>query len=113
MTSSMAFCWADEPSAFSVPLKQAASPDGDGAALPPPPDPEPLLSLPQAVSRSAPAASATAVLEKRVSFTVVSSKDVCASAGPADLWSSPVATGCLLVTRRTLGRRGDLMARPG
>ena len=77
MTSSIAFCWADEPSAFSVPLKQLSSAAAALVVLSPSEPVVVLSSLPQAVSRSAPAASATAVREKRLSFTGVSSKDVC------------------------------------
>ncbi len=77
MTSSIAFCWADEPSAFSVPASQLSL---DGAALDPPSAAfalGPLSSLPHAVSSRPPAARTAAVREKRVSFTVMSSKDVC------------------------------------
>jgi hypothetical protein len=75
--------------------------------LPPLPGVLPPLLPPQAVRARLAAASAPTAREKRESFTVRSSKDVCVSScGMRTFWD-------FLLTLRTLGRASDVMARAG
>jgi hypothetical protein len=71
MASSIAFFCAEEPSAFRVPVAQLSPPELLVPALA---AGSVLSSLPHAVSSRAPTARAAAVREKRVSFTVMSSR---------------------------------------